>query len=101
MSEIRNFGTMDLVLAGKTIDIRAGTTDPASFDDDRSLPGFCQMPSEIFPAFTASNNYVLILVGVHFAILQQKSPERRSQRLNRRWHNQSVHGVVTGPPLAS
>jgi hypothetical protein len=60
---------MDLVLARKTIHIRTGTTDPASFDDDRSLAGFSQMPSKIFPAFTASDNYVLVPLGAHFAIL--------------------------------
>jgi hypothetical protein len=71
MSEIRNFGTMDLVLARKTIDIRTGTADPPPFDNNRSLAGFPQMPSKIFPAFTASDNYVLVPLGAHFASLLQ------------------------------
>ena len=69
MSEIRNFGTMDLVLAGKTIDVGAGTTDPAPFDDDRSLPGLCQVPSQIFSALTTSDDDILITLGAHIAIL--------------------------------
>jgi hypothetical protein len=39
--EIRNFSAPDFVLAGKTIDIRAGAPDPAPFDDYRLLSGLC------------------------------------------------------------
>ena len=38
------------------------------------------MPSKIFPAFTASDNYVLIPLVTHFAILPLKSPDRRIGR---------------------
>jgi hypothetical protein len=69
MGEIRNFGAPDFVLAGETIDIRAGTPDPASFDDSRSLSGLSQMPSQIFPALAASDDEILVALDAHFAIL--------------------------------
>jgi hypothetical protein len=69
MGEIRNFGTPDFVLAGEAIDIRAGTADPASFDDSRSFSGLSQMPREIFPALAASDDEILIALDTHFAIL--------------------------------
>src|ERR1700688_2928610 len=72
MSETRNFGAPDFVLAWKTIDIRAGTTDPAPFDDGRSLSGLCQMPSEIFPALTASDDDILIALHTHLGSFYKK-----------------------------
>jgi hypothetical protein len=85
MSEIRNFGTPNLVLAGKTIDVRAGTTYPAPLHDDRSLSRLSQMPGKIFPAFTTSDDDVLITLDAHFVILLTKSRlERRSKQISRR-----------------
>jgi hypothetical protein len=68
MHEIRNFGAPDFVLAGKTIDIRAGTPDPPPLDDYRLLSGLCQMPSKVFSAFSAPDDDILITFHTHIAI---------------------------------
>src|SRR5216684_9040080 len=65
MHEIRNFSAPDFVLAGKTIDIRAGTPDPPSLDDHRLLSGLCQMPGKVFSAFTAPDDDILIILDSH------------------------------------
>jgi len=62
MREIRNFSAPDFVLAGKTIDIRAGTPDPPPLDDYRWLSGLCQMPGKVFSAFAAPDYDILIIL---------------------------------------
>jgi hypothetical protein len=69
--EIRNFSAPDFVLAGKTIDIRAGAPYPSSLYDYRLLSGLCQMPGKIFSAFAAPDDDVLILLHTHIAILSR------------------------------
>jgi hypothetical protein len=68
MREIRNFGAPDFVLAGKTIDIRAGATDPPPLDDYRLLAGLRQMPGKVFSAFAAPDDDILIILRTHVEI---------------------------------
>src|SRR5713226_5162459 len=76
MHEIRNFSAPDFVLAGKTIDIRAGTTDPPPLDDYRLLSGLCQMPGKVFSAFAAPDDYILIILYAHIETLSSKEGSR-------------------------
>jgi hypothetical protein len=70
--EIGNFGAPDFVLAGKTIHIRTGTSDPAPLDDYRWLSGLGQMPGKVFSAFAASNDYILIVLNAHIETVSSK-----------------------------
>jgi len=69
MREIRNFSAPDFVLAGKTINIRAGTPDPPPLYDYRLLSGLGQLPGKVFSAFAAPDNYILIIVYAHIETL--------------------------------
>jgi hypothetical protein len=69
MHEIRNFSAPDFVLAGKTIDVRAGPPDPPPLDNHSVLSGLCQMPGKIFSAFAASDDEILINFQTHIEIL--------------------------------
>src|SRR5216684_7596269 len=74
--EVRNFGAPNFVLAGKTIDIRAGTPDPPPLDDYRLLSRLCQMPGKGFSAFAAPDDYILIILYAHIETLSSKEGSR-------------------------
>jgi hypothetical protein len=69
MHEIRNFSAPDFVLAGKTIDIRAGAPDPPPLDNHGAFAGLGQMPGEILAAFAAPDDEILIIFLTHIEIL--------------------------------
>jgi hypothetical protein len=82
MHEIRNFSAPNFVLAGKTIDIRAGTPDPPSLDDYRLLSGLRQMPGKVFSAFAAPDDDILIISYTHIEILSPQDFVNRSGHLH-------------------
>jgi len=65
MDELGDLGAPDFVLARKTIDVRAGTANPAPFDDHGPLPGLREMPGEVFPTFAASYDHVPVTFRSH------------------------------------
>src|ERR1700756_4558217 len=69
MHEIRNFSAPDFVLAGKTIDIRAGPPNPPPLDNHRVLSGLCQMPGKVFSTFSAPDDEILTMFLTHIEIL--------------------------------
>lgn len=72
MYEICDFGAPDFVLTGKTIDIRAGASDPPPLDDYGFFSGLCQMPGKVFSAFTAPDDDILIIPYSHIEIPSNK-----------------------------
>src|SRR5260370_13309050 len=70
--EVRNFSAPNFVLAGKTIDIRAGTPDPPPLDDYRLLSRLCQMPGKAFSAFAAPADYILVILYAHSDTLSSR-----------------------------
>src|SRR6266852_4659844 len=98
MNQIRNFSAPDFVLAGKTIDIRAGTPDPPPLDDDRLLSGLCQMPGKVFSAFAAPDDDVLMILHTHNGVGHCSLPAGNSSKVARAsMHALSVWKVRSSP----
>src|SRR6185437_10696702 len=49
-------GAPDFVLAWEAVDVRAGATDPTTFDYCRPLAGLCHVPREVLAAFAATDD---------------------------------------------
>lgn len=76
VNEIRHLSAPNLILAGKTVDVRARTADPAPLNDKRCLPGLRQMLGQVFSALAASDDDVLVGLRRHAYLCGPTSQSR-------------------------
>src|SRR5262249_55955245 len=72
MNQVCDLGTPDLVLAGQTIDVWAGATDPSPFYDGGPVPGLGQVPGQVFATLTTAQDEGFIVFWLTHGYLTKR-----------------------------